>query len=322
LAHYAERYEAAMAKSAVVKKMAGKKLVVALGLMAGWVGMTALAGAQMPEGPGEGAPGAFTGGQMVRGTVTAVAAEQITIKTEAGDVYQVALSANTRMMKARQPVKVADVKVGDGIGAMGVLDAPAKTVHALMVAVMDAEDVKKAREGMGKLYIAGKVTAIDDVKLTIQRADGVSQVIEVDEGTSFKRGGRGLRNFLNGGVGGMGMGGGGGQGGEGAAGGPRPGAGPGGAGPGGGGESITLADVKVGDTVAGPGSVKNGVFVPTELGVMDPAAMQQRRRRVNPDGSNGPGAGPGSAKGSPSGSAPGAGNAPADAPFGSPAGPK
>jgi hypothetical protein len=216
------------------------------------------------------------------------------------------------MMKARQPVKVADVKVGDGIGAMGVLDAPAKTVHALMVAVMDAEDVKKAREGMGKLYIAGKVTAIDDVKLTIQRADGVSQVIEVDEGTSFKRGGWGLRNFLNGGLGGMGMGGGGGQGGEGAAGGPRPGAGPGGAGPGGGGESITLADVKVGDTVAGPGSVKNGVFVPTELGVMDPAAMQQRRRRVNPDGSNGSG----------TGNAPGAGNAPADAPFGSPAGPK
>src|SRR6202171_2233498 len=220
-----------MTKSAVGKKMAGKQVLVALGVMAG-------------------GQGAFSGGQMVRGVVTGVAPEQITIKTDAGDVYQVALSANTRMMKARQPVKVADLKVGDGVGAMGVLDAPTKTVHALMVAVMDAEDVKKAREGMGKLYIAGKVTAIDDVKLTIQRTDGVSQVIEVDEGTSFKRGGRGLRNFLSGGVGGVGMGGGA-QGGEGAAGGPRPGgagpggAGPGGVGPGGGGESITLADVKV-----------------------------------------------------------------------------
>ncbi len=47
----------------------------------------------------------------------------------------------------------------------------------------------------------------------------------------------------------------------------------------GGGESITLADVKVGDSVVGRGALKNGVFVPTELGVMDAAAMGQRRRR-------------------------------------------
>ena len=45
-----------------------------------------------------------------------------------------------------------------------------------------------------------------------------------------------------------------------------------------GGESITLADIKVGDTVAGQGALKNGVFVPTELGVMDAAAMTRRRR--------------------------------------------
>ena len=50
-------------------------------------------------------------------------------------------------------------------------------------------------------------------------------------------------------------------------------------GDGGGGESITLADVKVGDSIAGQGAVKNGLFVPTHLGVMDPAAARQRRRR-------------------------------------------
>jgi hypothetical protein len=48
--------------------------------------------------------------------------------------------------------------------------------------------------------------------------------------------------------------------------------------------------VKVGDTVAGRGALKNGLFMPTELGVMDPAAMGQRRRR-SADGS-GPGAAP------------------------------
>ncbi len=54
-----------------------------------------------------------------------------------------------------------------GLDAMGTLDAPTKTVHALFVTVMDAEQVKKLREGLGKVYITGKVTAIDDVKLTI-----------------------------------------------------------------------------------------------------------------------------------------------------------
>jgi len=250
------------------------------------MGMVAAAAAQMLEGGALGSgngqgPGPFAGGQMVRGTVTVVAADKITVKTDAGDVYQVALSANTRLMKSRQAVKIADIKAGDALGAMGVLDAPTKTVHAVFVTVMDAEEVKKAREGLGKVYIAGKVTAIDEVKLTILRTDGVSQGIEVDEGTSFKKGGRGLAAMLNGGV--VSMGGGGGRpGGEGAA-----------AGGGSGrqvpeGESITLADVKVGDTVAGKGAIKHGVFVPTELGVMDPAAMGQRRRRQGAEG--GPGA--------------------------------
>jgi hypothetical protein len=246
------------------------------------LGMTAWAGAQeggvMGSGNGPG-PGAFAGGQMVRGTVTAVAADKITVKTDAGDVYQVALSANTRLMKARQPVKVTDIKAGDGVGAMGVLDALTKTVHAVMVAVVDAEEVKKAKEGLGKVYIMGKVTAIDDVKLTVLRTDGVSQVIEVDEGTSFKRGGRAMGMMMNGGAGATVIGR---TGGDAAAGGGAPRAGAGG-----GGESITLADVKVGDTVAGQGAVKHGVFVPTELGVMDATA---RRRRPNADGS-GPAAG-------------------------------
>ncbi len=213
----------------------------------------------------------FAGRQMVRGTVTATAADHLTVKTDAGDVYQVALSANTRLTKERQPVKIADVKVGDGVGAMGVLDPATKTVHAVFVGVVDAEQVKKARENMGKTYITGKVTAIDmdGLKLTVERPDGVSQVIAVDEQTSFKRGGRGMAALASGaGVvdapGGQGRAAGTGSGSPGAA----------------GGESITFADVKVGDSVAGRGGLKNGVFVPTELGVMNPGGMGQRRRRA------------------------------------------
>lgn len=130
------------------------------------------------DGPRQGGA-AFAGGQMIRGTVTAATADHLTVKTETGDVYQVSLSANTRLTKDRQPVKATDIKVGDGVGAMGVLDAPTKTVHAVFVGVIDAEQVKKARENMGKTYITGKVTAIDmdTLKVTIMRPDGVSQVI-------------------------------------------------------------------------------------------------------------------------------------------------
>jgi hypothetical protein len=232
--------------------------------------------AQAPEGQGggRGEGGAvFAGGQMVRGTVTAVSSDHVTVKTDAGEVYQIVTTANTWMMKDRQPVKLADVKVGDGVGAMGEMDAPTKTVHALFMTVMDAEQVKKMREGLGKLYITGKVTAIDadNLKITVARPDGVSQVIEVDEGTSFKRGGRGMMSFMNG-SGPVGNG-------SGAGGARSTGMGSG-SGSGSGGESITLADVKVGDTVAGPGAVKNGVFVPTELGVVDASAMRQGRRRA------------------------------------------
>jgi hypothetical protein len=261
---------------------------------------TAVLAQDEQDGPRQGGM-TFAGGQMVRGTVTATSADHLTVKTEAGEVYQVALWANTRLTKDRQPVKLADIKVGDAVGAMGVLDPPTKTVHAVFVGVVDAEQVKKARENMGKTYITGKVTAIDmdALKLTVMRPDGVSQVLGVDEQTSFKRGGRGMAAMASGnGVIDIG---GGGRRGMGAAAGTGEGAGTpagsgtstgagGGAGNGASGESITFADVKVGDTVAGRGALKNGLFMPTELGVMDPAAMGQRRRR-GADGS-GPGAAP------------------------------
>jgi hypothetical protein len=157
---------------------------------------------------------------------------------------------------------------------MGELDAPKKTVHALFVVVVDAAQVKKLRDDLGKTYITGKITAMDDVKLTVQRPDNVSQVIEVDETTSFRKGGR---------RGGVAM-----EGGAPAAGGTTPAQ----IAAGSGGESITLADVKVGDLVAGQGSVKHGVFVPTNLTVLPPGAMGARGRRGGEMGMTAPSASP------------------------------
>lgn len=218
------------------------------------------------EGPsGDGAP--FARGPMVRGTVTATAADHLTIKTDSSEIYQIALTPNTRLMKDRQPVQPADIKVGDGVGAMGELDAPKKTMHALFIAVVDAEQVKKMREDLGKTYITGKVTAIDEVKLTIMRPDHVSQVIEVDETTSFRKG-RGRRR-------------------DGAS--PDSTAVAGGNAAGtadGSGEIVTLADFKVGDMIAGRGSIKHGVFVPINLAILPPGAegaMGMRARRGGND---------------------------------------
>lgn len=226
-----------------------------------------LAGAQQ----GQDEDGAFSmgaQGRMVRGTVTATSGDKLTVKTEQGEVFQVAVTTNTRLMKDRQPVKIADVHVGDGVGAMGVIDAPTKTVHAVAVMVVDAAQVKKLREDMGKTYISGKVTAIDELELTIKRQDGVTQKIAVDEGTSFKRGGRGAGAMMRG------------DGSQSVAMGAGPGLGAPGAPGESGGESITLADIKVGDMVVGPGALKAGVFVPTQLAVIDAATMGRRRRQA------------------------------------------
>jgi hypothetical protein len=209
-------------------------------------------------------------GRMVRGTVATATADGLTVKTESGDTYQVVVTTNTRMMKDRQPVKLGDIHPGDGVGAMGVIDAPTKTVHAAALFVVDAAQIKKAREDMGKTYISGKVAAIDDVNLTIERPDGVSQKIMVDESTSFRKGNRRMGMAMRGdpvetGPGGLGS-----SGGAQAQGANS-------------GESITLADVKVGDRVFGRGALKGGVFVPTELVVMDPAAMGRRRGQGSGD---------------------------------------
>lgn len=248
-------------------------------------------------GGGQGRRGQWAGMDRAMGEVTAVAGGTLTVKTGEGGTLQVVTTDNTRVMKDRGPVKVGDLHVGDGLVAMGILDAPNKTLHAAVVMAEDAAQVKAMRDNLGKTYITGRVTAVDldNAKMTVMRADHQAQTIGFDETTSFKRAVRG--NGGNGGPGGNGSGG------EGAG---EPGRGPGGGFGGGGnggmgmgaaalnggidrafsnGESITLADIKVGDYVAGTGSVKGGTFVPVHLVDTPPG---QRRPR---NGAGAPGAG-------------------------------
>jgi hypothetical protein len=249
-----------------------RKAMVAVAMLGMMVGAGARLQAQEQGDRPE--RGAYAGMQRVAGEVTAVSGSTVTVKTEEGATMQIVTTDNTRVMKGRGvTVKVADLKVGDGVTAAGNLDAPNKTLHAAIVFAVDAAQVKEMKENLGKTYITGKVTAIDldNAKMTVERPDHVVQTIGFDETTSFRRGGRGGGG--NGGGGGFG---------NGAA--PATGAAPEG------GESITLADIKVGDTVRGAGVVKGGTFVPTQLVVGGGGTPGQGGRRRGGDGAA-PGAG-------------------------------
>jgi hypothetical protein len=139
-------------------------------------------------GGGDGMGRAFGRGSGVRGTVTAAAPGSFTIRTEEGDTYQVLYSPNTRLMKDRQPIAAGDIRVGDLLMAGGIVDAKAKTVGAVFLFDIDANEVRSARAGFGKTWVAGKVTAIHELKITIERMnDKQVQVVEVDENTSFRK---------------------------------------------------------------------------------------------------------------------------------------
>ncbi len=157
----------------------------------------------------------------VRGTITAVAGDSLTVKTEEGDVYKVETGSNTRFRKERDPIKVTDLHVGDMVMAAGDKDEKAKTVGAVFVMVIDKTQYEKARADFGKTWTAGTIQSIDETKITVKRPDNVLQTIVVDENTSFRK-----RR-----------------------------------------DSITLADIKVGDNVNARGALQNGNFLATVLSV-------------------------------------------------------
>ena len=197
-------------------------------------------------------------GRGLMGTVTEVAADHYTVKTETGETYIVHFSANTRILKqpARPrgegaggsergsgtggergsggggnpptPIKSTDIKVGDAIAAMGEVDATAKSVGATMVMQIDPERAKQIREmqaNYGKTWLMGKVTAIDGVKVTLMGAvDNTQHAFIADENTTFRK-----RR-----------------------------------------DPITLADIQVGVTVRAEGAIKDGAFVATAVSAMGP----------------------------------------------------
>jgi hypothetical protein len=215
----------------------------------GWQGQGQNQGQNQSQNQGQrggrsgwGGGGMMGAGRGVMGTVTEVAAEHYTIKTDAGEIYTVHYSANTRIMKQMaprrgpgegreggtppQPLKPADIKVGDVITALGELDTAAKSIGAMLVLQVDPERAKEMREmqaSYGKTWLMGKVTAVDGVKVTLMGSvDNTAHSFVADENTTFR-----MRR-----------------------------------------DPITLADIQVGDTVRVTGAVKDGSFVAASVMAM------------------------------------------------------
>ncbi len=198
-------------------------------------------------------------GRGVMGTVTEIAPDHFTVKTDSGELYIVHYSVNTRMMKGGgggsrrsssdnepqftppQTIKATDIKVGDAIAASGEIDVTSKSIGAVVIFQIDPERAKQMREmqaNYGKTWLMGRVTAINEAKVTLQGGpDNATHTLVADENTTFRK-----RR-----------------------------------------DPITLADVQVGDVVRAEGSIKNGEFLATTLAVMgspsdhanDPASPRQ-----------------------------------------------
>jgi hypothetical protein len=212
------------------------------------------------RGGGMGGGAGMMMGRGLMGTVTEVAADHYTIKTDTGDLYTVHFTADTRIFKQvaggmrgpgegagagagqgqgggqgagggygggnpPQEIKSTDIKAGDAIAVMGNIDATAKSAAATRIAQLDPAVVQQIRAmeaDFGKTWLMGKVTAIDGAKITLTGAlDNAPHSVVADENTAFRK-----RR-----------------------------------------DPITLADIQVGDTVRAEGAVKDGVFTATNVNV-------------------------------------------------------
>jgi len=134
-----------------------------------------------------GAPSQGTHHHGTGGTITAIEAGKLTLKTFDGKTESVILSDKTQFHVDRQPAKLSDFKVGDAVLIRG--EAAGENEWQAEVVAKRANNAGEAefREALGKRFIVGEIKAINGVQLTILRPDGVTQNITVDENTSFRK---------------------------------------------------------------------------------------------------------------------------------------
>ncbi len=163
--------------------------------------------AQERQGPPGG--GRFAGLQRVSGTLESIASDKLVIKDAEGKSTTVKITSETQFRKDRQPAGLGDFKTGDRVVAAGKSGSDGIVVAQFVAAgqmmrggrgeggPMGApggmegghlSPEEMVRMGLGTRFIAGEVKKIDGTNLTILRPDGQTQVITVNEDTSFLNG--------------------------------------------------------------------------------------------------------------------------------------
>ena len=128
----------------------------------------------------------------VMGKITAVNGQTLTIRNPDGHDVTVTVTDSTRIVKDRQPAKLADFKVGD----MAMVRGKSTGTNTWEADFLGSRGGGFGGPGggqggfaedMGKKFIVGEIKAIDGTRLTIAGVDNQTQVIAVDENTSFRK---------------------------------------------------------------------------------------------------------------------------------------
>ncbi len=200
----------------------------------------------------------------VAGTVVSISGDQIVVKNDSGDNVTVKLAPDVRIRKDRQEAKLSDFKAGDHIMAAGTLGSD-KVLTARLVAGGEMGQGGMGRggngqgAGMGRGMGGALPTPEEMVKMGLGTKFIAGEVTAIAETKlTIMRPDKQSQtievdettSFKNGK-----------------------------------GDSVTLADIKVGDRVMGRGEMKGNVFVPQTLRVGGPERGGPGR------GPGGPGAG-------------------------------
>jgi len=136
-------------------------------------------------------------GHGTAGKITAIQGKSLQVLRPDGSTATINLTDKTEYRKDRQPAQLSDFKVGDFVMARGEENSDhSVTAQSLSgrsanggTGVMGVGPGGGAGFGeMGKDFVAGVVKSIDAPKLTVLRADNVTQTLELNEDTSLRRG--------------------------------------------------------------------------------------------------------------------------------------
>ncbi|HET6929533.1 MAG TPA: DUF5666 domain-containing protein [Candidatus Acidoferrum sp.] len=135
-------------------------------------------------------------GRGTIGKITAIHGNSLQVLRPDGSTVTVNLTDKTEYRKDRQPARLSDFKVGDFVMVRGEENSD-HTVNAQLLGGRSANGGVAMGAGpgggagfgeMGKDFVAGVVKSVDAPKLTVLRADNVTQTLELNEDTSLRRG--------------------------------------------------------------------------------------------------------------------------------------